>query len=137
MLDDTAGGLFVRNGQGRQVYISARGTKRKVELHRCGLRIRAAGLQPVEAAYVTMLHVRDSKRTNPDNFIAGAKKVILDALQKTGVLANDGWAQMLGFADYWQIGGKGILVVLDDERVLTADECRAELENKRGRQKAG
>lgn len=43
-----------------------------------------------------------NQKKDPDN-IAFAKKFILDALVKAGVLENDGWKQIAGFEDYFEI----------------------------------
>jgi hypothetical protein len=43
-----------------------------------------------------------TKREDPDN-IASSKKFILDGLQDSGVLRNDGWAEIAGFIDNFEI----------------------------------
>ena len=42
------------------------------------------------------------KRQNPDN-ICFAKKFILDALTKCGVIKNDGWSEIYGFSDSFEV----------------------------------
>jgi Holliday junction resolvase RusA-like endonuclease len=43
-----------------------------------------------------------SKRRDPDN-IAAAKKFILDGLVRAGVLENDGWEQVVGWEERWEV----------------------------------
>ena len=45
---------------------------------------------------------RKNKRTDPDN-ICFAKKFILDAMQEVGMIENDGWNQIVGFVDKFEI----------------------------------
>lgn len=42
------------------------------------------------------------KRQDPDN-IAFQKKFVLDGMVKAGFIENDGWQQVLGFEDYFQV----------------------------------
>ncbi len=43
------------------------------------------------------------KRRDPDNFVAGGKKIILDGLVKGGFLKNDGWQNVKGWDDRWDV----------------------------------
>jgi hypothetical protein len=94
---------------------------------------------PMQAAYVTFYHRRSDRRVDPDNFCAGARKVILDGLQVHKLLPNDGWSQVLGFADWWDVDARkpGILVILDPERTWTKSECETLLQERErgGRQR--
>ena len=49
--------------------------------------------------------VEQDRRRDKDN-IAFAKKFILDALVKKGVLANDGWTNISGFTDGFKVDPK-------------------------------
>ena len=54
---------------------------------------------------VIMTWYEPNRRTDPDN-IAAAKKFILDGLQLAGVLKNDGWNEVLGFIDNFEVDKK-------------------------------
>lgn len=54
---------------------------------------------------------KDMKR-DLDN-IAFAKKFILDALVKKGILVNDGWAQVVGFTDEFYVDKKNPRIEVD------------------------
>lgn len=54
------------------------------------------GLSPVESLYMSITWYEKNKRRDPDN-IAVSIKYILDALQKTGIIKNDGWEQVTGW----------------------------------------
>lgn len=41
-------------------------------------------------------------KRDPDN-VAFAKKFILDGMVKAGMIENDGWKQIAGFADTWEV----------------------------------
>ncbi|MFP4662686.1 MAG: RusA family crossover junction endodeoxyribonuclease [Halanaerobiales bacterium] len=43
-----------------------------------------------------------NKRRDPDN-IAAAKKFILDGLVEAGVLKNDGWSEVKGWEESWEV----------------------------------
>lgn len=52
--------------------------------------------------HMTYRWIEPNMRRDCDN-IAFAKKFIQDALVKAGVLENDGWAQIAGFADLFEV----------------------------------
>lgn len=47
-------------------------------------------------------HFTQNKRTDPDNLVF-KKKFILDALLSHGKIDNDGWGQVLGFEESWEV----------------------------------
>lgn len=51
---------------------------------------------PVNLAYT---YYEPNKRRDKDNISAFAHKVVQDALTKTGLLENDGWAEIGNFSD--------------------------------------
>ena len=55
-----------------------------------------------EAVELDITYYRSNKRVDPDNLCA-AKKIILDGLQEAGVLENDGWKEVKGFQEKWQV----------------------------------
>ncbi|WP_418294417.1 hypothetical protein [Megasphaera massiliensis] len=56
----------------------------------------------IDKAYIKFHWVEKNKRRDKDN-IAFAKKFILDALQEMGILQNDGWSEILGFSDTFDV----------------------------------
>ena len=55
-----------------------------------------------EAVKLNITYYRKDKRTDPDN-IAAAKKFIIDGLVSAGVLEDDGWKQVKGFKESWEV----------------------------------
>ena len=51
-------------------------------------------------------YFRKDKRHDPDNICATGKKFILDGLVQAGVLENDGWKQIKGFKENWEVDKK-------------------------------
>ena len=47
-----------------------------------------------------------NRRKNPDNIAAGGRKIILDALQKVGILPNDNWDWVVGLRDRFFVDKK-------------------------------
>lgn len=67
--------------------------------------------QPVECFY----EIREpNRRRDPSNFVAGAVKIIEDALQEAGLLENDGWAQIVGIHPKWTVDERkpGVLLTV-------------------------
>ena len=60
------------------------------------------GEVPVPKSVFKFTWYRKNRRTDPDN-IAFAKKFIIDAMQKVGIINNDGWNQIAGFIDYFEV----------------------------------
>lgn len=46
------------------------------------------------------------RRTDPDGFTSGAKKFILDGLVKAKVIKNDGWSEIKGWTETWEVDRK-------------------------------
>lgn len=79
------------------------------------VQIKAAKLKPVRRAFFEWRWKELNQKRDPDNFIAIGKKFILDALVGEGILQNDGWKQIAGFSDFWDVALEaGVLVVIDD-----------------------
>jgi Holliday junction resolvase RusA-like endonuclease len=63
----------------------------------------AKRLQPItKRVQVNFTWYCANEKKDPDN-ICFAKKYILDGLVKAGVLANDGWKQIKGFTDNFEV----------------------------------
>jgi hypothetical protein len=79
-----------------------------------GACVRMAKLKPVKRAVFEWHWKEKNKLRNPDNFIAIGKKFILDALQQSGIIENDGWSQIIGFTDTWEVSDTpGVIVIID------------------------
>ena len=65
--------------------------------------------------------IRENRRADPDNIAAG-KKYILDALQATDILTGDGWSQIAGFDDSFEIGKPGVVVEMRRPRKQIIDD---------------
>ena len=56
-----------------------------------------------------------NKRRDPDN-ICAARKFVLDSLVKEGVIENDGWKQVVGWFDKFQVSpdNPGVYVTIEE-----------------------
>ena len=55
-----------------------------------------------EPAHFEFEYLEPNRRRDPDN-LTGARKFCLDALQDAGLLANDGWENILSFCETWKV----------------------------------
>ena len=94
-------------------------TKRMLE-DRVVFCVRAQHIHPVDAAYFTYVFIENDRRRNPSNIVSAAVKIIEDALQKAGVIKNDGWGEVLGISAYWHCepGRPGVVVFLSKHAPL-------------------
>lgn len=71
-------------------------------------------LVPVASARLMFTWHEKSRRRDPDNFSA-AKKFILDGLVKAAILPDDGWDEIISFADRWRLDPKapGVMVWIE------------------------
>jgi hypothetical protein len=77
------------------------------------LHAREARLPRLERARFAFRWVEASKRRDPDNLAAGGRKLILDGLVAAGVLPDDGWANVAGWEDVFEVGAAaGVEVTL-------------------------
>ena len=86
------GAVMKRDAQ-RQVEVEIMGARAKGELPR-------QLIEPVRLVY--MYYERD-KRRDQDNISSFAHKVIQDALVSMGLLRNDGWSNISGWADGFRV----------------------------------
>lgn len=71
-----------------------------------------------EPVHVTFVWLEPNYRRDKDN-VCFAKKFILDALQKKGVLPNDNNRWITGFTDEFVYGeGEGVIVTLEPDQIL-------------------
>jgi hypothetical protein len=71
---------------------------------RIGLYASQQRFRRVDFAAFSYLCVEGDRRTDPSNRIAGAMKLIEDALQEAKLLAGDGWANVLAIETHWMLG---------------------------------
>ncbi len=70
------------------------------------IRKHLRGVQIHKKVTMEYLWVEKNKRRDLDNVSSFGRKVIQDALVKSGVLANDGWEQISGFSDAFQVDAR-------------------------------
>lgn len=66
--------------------------------------ITQSRLKPVQTYPIALkiTYYEKNRRRDPDNF-AFAKKFILDGLQKAGIITGDGWSQIQGWEESWEV----------------------------------
>ena len=64
------------------------------------------GVQIHKKVTMEYLWIEKNKRRDLDNVSSFGRKVIQDALVKSGLLDNDGWKQISGFSDAFQVDSK-------------------------------
>jgi hypothetical protein len=117
-----ARGVRLTGAGGRVLGDKYRQLKKRLE-GQLGLLIRAQGLRPMEGACFTYLLREPNRKRDPSNVLAGAMKVIEDALQRHGILQNDGWGQVYGIGAFWEVSEHaGVVVVLSPTRLYTRTE---------------
>ena len=59
--------------------------------------VKKQRLHPIEEypVHVNFYWYVADRRTDPDNISAAGRKLILDGLQRSGILSNDGWRQFI------------------------------------------
>lgn len=91
--------------------------KRDVDNGICGI-IRSAGIQPVRYPCIVHMTFCEPGRRDADN-VESAKKFILDALVKSGIIVNDNPKHVIGspsFTRYVKGGGHRVVVtIIEDE----------------------
>jgi hypothetical protein len=79
----------------------------------------------VGAAWIDFTWRERNRQRNPDN-IAAAKKFVLDGLVKAGVLEEDGWNQIAGWTDRWEVSQRpGVLIELRPAATASASSSPA------------
>jgi hypothetical protein len=68
-------------------------------------------LPRVDRAWFKFRWIEETKRRDPDGIAAGGRKVILDGLVEAGVLVNDGWEQVAGWEDTFEVGAEDAVEV--------------------------
>jgi hypothetical protein len=65
---------------------------------------RSARIAPLERAQFAWRWVERDRRRDPDNVAAGGRKLVLDGLVAAKVLPGDGWANVAGWRDEFEVG---------------------------------
>lgn len=82
----------------------------------CALHALAAGLKPhsLARARFAFRWVEEHRRRNPDNVAAGGRKLIFDGLVTAKILPNDGWKEIAGWDDTFEVGDRpGVHVTVE------------------------
>lgn len=66
------------------------------------IRQQLHSVKPIDRCTIRFVWVEKDRRRDLDN-IAFAKKFILDALVKNGILKGDGWNCVTGFSDHFRV----------------------------------
>ena len=80
------------------------GAKQKIEQEETVMwAIKQSRLKPIARAFrMELLFVEPNDKRDPDNIVS-AKKFILDALQKMGIIINDNQKYVRGWSERWEI----------------------------------
>lgn len=82
----------------------------------------ASYFAPIKAKklnYPVIVHLTwyaPNKRKDPEN-LAFAKKFILDGMQEVGLLKNDGWSEIKGFTDSFEIDKENPRIEVELEEI--------------------
>ena len=65
---------------------------------------RSQGFAAIDGpAHFEIEFVEPNRRRDPDGLVAGGTKIVFDALQEAGLLANDGWEHVLSILPTWRV----------------------------------
>lgn len=103
IIDDSRRTFKSRRKDGKSAIASVYSKSKKAWTQSIVVQAKKQGFQRITGpACYTFVCYELHKRRDPDNFTAGAKKLIFDALQASGLLENDGWKHVLGIAAFWE-----------------------------------
>ena len=100
----------------------ASATQKKRWTNRCALVFMKA--PTFESIYIKFTWIEKNRRRDKDN-ICAARKFILDGMVQAGMIENDGWGQISGWTDDFEVSEKiGVLVdIYDSKAIEIAKEC--------------
>jgi len=75
-----------------------------------------------EPVFLKFTWVEPNRKRDKDN-IASAKKMVLDALVQTQILSNDGWKNIIGFSDAFEIDKENPRIELE---IIPESELKGE-----------
>lgn len=83
-------------------------TKQKKQWTRFVALLARMNLKPVQGQVsLSITWVCKDRRRDPDNIVAGGRKIILDGLVEAGILRGDGWKQISSFTDHFDVDKAG------------------------------
>lgn len=85
------------------------------------IRKQLRGIHISSLAFLCFSWYEPNRRRDPDNISSFGRKVIQDALVSCGVLKDDGWKYIVGFADHFYIDLENPRIEVEIESVI----CRA------------
>ena len=74
----------------------------------------------LERVFITFRWFCKNRKKDPDNIVVG-KKFILDGLVEAGVLKNDGWKQIAGFKDEFEVDRDNPRIEIIIEEVIDSE----------------
>lgn len=74
-------------------------------------------LRITKPVYIRYHWIEPNKKRDLDNISSFGRKVIQDALVKTKVLQNDGWANIVGFCDSFSVDKNNPRIEIEIEEV--------------------
>ena len=77
--------------------------------------VACAGKPPMLGAHVHVHCIEPNMRRDPDGVVAGATKIVLDALQACRAMPNDGWRGVASIRGTWDIDRANPRVVVTVE----------------------
>ena len=86
-------------------YAAASMKKRAEEMIQWHIRSQLKNWQTEKPIYLKYLWVEKDRRRDKDN-VAFARKFVQDALVKSGTIPNDGWKNIVGFEDAFEVDKK-------------------------------
>lgn len=75
------------------------------------------GFHPKGPVWMTYTWYERNRKRDKDNISSGGRKVIQDGLVKAGVLKNDGWADIEGFSDRFDVDKHNPRVEIEIEEI--------------------
>ena len=99
--------------RGKAQYSAYTDMKRQTDT-RITFAILAARLPKLKRITLHFEYIEPNKKRDPDNIAAG-KKFILDALQDSSIIENDGWEQIAGWHDSFKVDkNDGVMVTINE-----------------------
>lgn len=91
-----------------------RSTQKIVEL--CAKK-QLRGFKPKCPVWMSYTWYERNRKRDKDNISSGGRKVIQDGLVKAGILKNDGWANIDGFSDQFEVDKHNPRVEIEIEEI--------------------
>lgn len=78
--------------------------------------IKQANLKPMGRIRITYQWREKDRRRDPDNFSGMGKKFANDSLVHAGIIADDGWDQIVGWSESWIVDERnpGVELILEE-----------------------